>query len=186
MTSMAWARVWPKWQRLLHAGLALTTVAALVTYQGGRLHEWAGYAALALVLLRLALGFAGPTPARFTAFVRAPMVTWDYARAVWKGREARYLSHNPLGAWMVVVVLSLGAGAAATGALFVTDRFWGEAWLIAAHALLAWPLGLLIPLHIAGVIHASRRHRENLVGAMWWHGGKRAESSDSARSPPEA
>jgi len=61
---------------------------------------------------------------------------------------------------------SLGAGAAATGALYVTDRFWDEAWLIAAHALLAWPLGLMIPLHIAGVIHASRRHRENLVGAM--------------------
>jgi len=86
---------------------------------------------------------------------------------------------------MVVVLLSLGAGAAATGALYVTDRFRGEAWLIAAHALLAWPQGLLMPLHIAGVIHASRRHRENLVGAMWCHGCKRDESSNSALSPPE-
>jgi len=39
---------------------------------------------------------------------------------------------------------------------------------------------------MGGVIHASRRHRENLVGAMWWHGGKRAESSEEARSHPEA
>ena len=93
-------------------------------------------------------------------------------------------SHNPLGAWMVVVLLSLGAGAAVTGALYLTDRFWGEAWLIAAHALLAWPLCLLIPLHLAGVIHASRRHRENLVGAMWWHGCKLDESWDSALSCP--
>ena len=174
-------RVWPKWQRLLHAGLALTIVTALVTYEGGRLHELAGYAALALVLLRLALGFAGPVAARFSAFVRAPMVTWDYARAVWKRREARHINHNPLGAWMVVLLLSLGAGAAATGAFYVTDRFWGEAWLIAAHALLAWPLALLVPLHIAGVIRASRRHRENLVGAMWWHGCKRKEIDDSRR-----
>jgi len=181
---MAWVRVWPRWQRLLHAGLALTVVAALVTYEGGRLHESAGYAALALVLLRLALGFGGPMPARFTTFVRAPTVTWDYAQAMLKCRDARYLNHNPLGAWMVVLLLSFGAGAAATGALYVTDRFWGEAWLIAAHALLAWPLGLLIPLHIAGAIHASRRHRENLVGAMWWHGCKRGECTDSAQSPP--
>jgi len=114
---MAWVRVWPKWQRLLHAGLALTIVAALGTYEGGRLHELAGYTALALVLLRLVLGFGGPVPARFTTFVRAPVVTWNYARALWQGREIRHLSHNPLGAWMVLLLLSLGTGAAATGAL---------------------------------------------------------------------
>jgi len=182
---MAWVHVWPKWQRLLHASLALTMIAALGTYEGGRLHELAGYAALALVLLRLALGFGGPVAARFKAFVRGPMVTLDYARALWQGREARHLNHNPLGAWMVVVLLALGAGAAATGALYVTNRFWGEAWLIAAHALLAWPLSLLVPLHIAGVIHASRRHRENLVGAILWHGCKREEPSDRTLSPPE-
>jgi len=56
--------------------------------------------------------------------------------------------------------------------------------LIAAHALLAWPLGLMIPLHMAGVIHASRRHRENLVGAMWWHGCKLDESSEGTLSCP--
>jgi len=67
---------------------------------------------------------------------------------------------------MVVLLPSLGARAAATGALNVTDRFWGEAWLIAAHTLLAWPMGLMIPLLITGVIHASRRHRENLISAM--------------------
>jgi len=143
------------------------------------MHELSGYAALALVLLRLALGFRGPLQARFTAFVRTPMDTWDYARAVWKSREARHLNHNPLGAWMVVLLLSLGAGAGATGALYVTDRFWGEAWLIGAHGLLAWPLGLLIALHIAGVIHASWRHGENLTGAMWWHGYKRDELADT-------
>jgi len=64
-------------------------------------------------------------------------------------------------------------------ALYVTNRFWGEAWLIAAHSLLAWPMGVLVPIHILGVIHASRRHRENLVGAMSWHGCKRDESPDT-------
>ena len=56
--------------------------------------------------------------------------------------------------------------------------------MIAAHALLAWPLGLMIPLHMAGVIHASRRHRENLVSAMWWHGCKLDESLDGTLSCP--
>ena len=177
---MAWVRVWPKWQRLLHAGLALTMVAALITYEGGRLHELTSYAAFALVLLPPALGFGGPVLARFSSFVRAPMVTWDSARALWQRREAHHRNHNPLGAWMVVVLLSLGAGAAATGALYVTDRFRGEAWLIAAHALLAWPQDLLVPLHIAGVIHASRRHRENLVGRC----GATAASATSLQTAP--
>jgi len=82
---MAWVRVWPKWQRLLHAVLALTMITALVTCEARRLHELADYAALALVLLRLALGFVGPMQARFSAVARVPMVTWDCARALWQG-----------------------------------------------------------------------------------------------------
>ena len=38
--------LWPRWQRLLHALMAAAVLCALVTHEGGRLHEVAGYAVL--------------------------------------------------------------------------------------------------------------------------------------------
>ena len=48
--------VWPAWQRLLHWALATAVIVALVTHEGGKVHEASGYAALALALARIALG----------------------------------------------------------------------------------------------------------------------------------
>jgi cytochrome b len=172
-----WVRVWPLWQRLLHLTLALAVLIALVQYEGGAVHEVAGYVALVAAGLRLLLGWVGPGAARFCAFVRGPRETWAYARQVRAHGAPRYLNHNPLGAWMVVGLLVLGLLAGASGALYVTDRFWGDAWLITLHAVLAWPLVVLVPLHVAGVVHASREHQENLAAAMW-HGRKPARAGD--------
>ena len=164
--------VWPVWQRALHWSLASSVLVALATHEGGRWHELAGWAVLGLACLRVALGVVGPGPARFRAFVRSPGETLAYARLLRQGRAPRLLNHNPLGALMVLVLLALSAAAAASGWLYITDRFWGEAWAIELHALLAWPLLGLVALHVAGVLHAGWLHRENLVAAMW-HGRKR-------------
>ena len=69
-TGPGWVQAWPLWQRLLHAALGLGVLACLVTHEGGRLHEVAGYAVLVLSALRVALGLWGPPAARFCAFVR--------------------------------------------------------------------------------------------------------------------
>lgn len=164
--AMRRVRVWPAWQRLLHGALAASVLTALLTHHGGTLHEASGYAALAAALLRLAAAGVGPRAARFAAFVRGPTATWAYAQRVWRRRAERHLNHNPLGAWMVLLLLALAAAAGASGALYVTDHYWGEAWVIAAHAALAWPLVVAVPLHLAGVWHVGRAHHENLVLAM--------------------
>ena len=166
VSARGWVPVWPAWQRALHAVLALAVLLALVTQEGGPVHEFSGYAAGAAALLRLLAGLWGPPAARLSAFVRGPAVTWAYARRLWQGRAERHLNHNPLGAWMVLALLLLSAGAACTGALYVTDRFWGEAWVIGAHAWLGWPLLAAVPAHWAGVWHSGRLHRENLALAM--------------------
>lgn len=158
--------VWPWWQRVLHWLFALSILTALWTYEGGRVHEAAGHAALAAALARIALGLFGPKDARFSAFVRGWNATWQYAKALRLRDDPRHLNHNPLGAWMTLTLLALGALGALSGWLYTTERYWGEAWAIKLHALLCWPFALLVPLHLAGVLHAGRRHGENLAAAM--------------------
>ena len=164
--------VWPAWQRLLHWALATSVLIALVTHEGGALHEGSGYAALALAALRIGIGLVGPRAARFASFVRGPIATLDYARAALAGQAPRHLNHNPLGAWMVLALLLAAALAGASGALYVTDRYWGVDWVIAMHTVCGWSLAVLVPLHIAGAIVTGHQEHENLVAAML-HGRKR-------------
>jgi cytochrome b len=156
--------VWDPVVRIAHWTLAACVIAAWFTR--GAAHDWLGYGALGVVALRLVWGWIGPRHARFGQFVRAPAPTLAYARAVAQGRGPRYLGHNPLGAWMIVVLLAMVALAAASGWLASSDRFWGVEWLQETHHLLADALLGLATLHVAGVAYTSWRHRENLVRAM--------------------
>jgi cytochrome b len=172
--SLRMVLVWPLWQRLLHWSLAVSIIAALMTHESGRLHEWIGYLALSLASVRILLGVVGPKVARFSSFLRSPKETFAYVKAALTRNETRHLNHNPLGAWMVVTLLGLSVLGGAFGWLYTTDRYWGVEWVIMAHALSTWPFVGLIALHLLGVAHAARRHRENLVMAMI-HGKKRRE-----------
>lgn len=108
----------------------------------------------------------GPMRARFSDFLRGPRTTLAYARAVLAASEPRFLGQNPPGGWMILRVLSTVAVAGVSGWLSTTDRFWGSQPVEAVHECAANLLLLLIALHVAGVIFASLRHRDNLVLAM--------------------
>jgi cytochrome b len=164
-------RVWDPLLRIAHWTLVASILAAWITAEvkldaAKRAHEWAGYAALAVIALRLAWGWIGPRYARFGQFVRPPAATLAYARAVIAHAEPRYVGHNPLGGLAVVALLALTAAAGASGWLSVTDRFWGVKWVQELHEALANTLYLLVGLHLGGVAFTSWRHRENLVRAM--------------------
>ena len=162
-------RVWAAPLRLAHWVLAGSVLACLVLYEGGRWHEWLGYTALGVSALRLLAGFWGPaahSPARFARFLVGPASLWRYTRQVIAGREPRHLGHNPLGGWMVLALLLMALAAGGSGALYVTDRYWGDEHVMLLHALAGWGLLVLVPLHLAGVVFTSLRHRENLVRSM--------------------
>jgi cytochrome b len=164
--------VWDPLLRVLHWGLAVSVIVAFFTHARAALvHDIAGYAALALAAVRLVWGFVGPAPARFENFIVSPAATWRYAKALLKGAEPHCVGHNPLGAWMIVALLVTVAGASASGWLFETDAFWGDALVEEVHAFFGNLFVPLVALHVGGVIVTSIRQKENLVAAMI-HGRK--------------
>ncbi len=171
-------RVWDSAVRVLHWTLAVSVALSaigLIALFG--VHQPAGYVALAAVLLRTAWGAFGSRYARFGQFVRGPRASLRYARAVALGREPRFIGHNPLGGWMVVVLMLCVIGLALTGWLYTTDAFFGDETVERVHRALAWTLLGLVVAHVAGVIFTSLRQRENLLAAMF-SGRKRAPARD--------
>lgn len=167
-------RVWDPAVRVLHWALVAGVALGWATTEWfGDWHKAVGYAALALVVIRIVWGAIGPRHARFTSFVRGPSATARYARLALRRRAPRHVGHNPLGGWMVVAMFACIGALALTGWLYNTDRFWGDETVELIHEALAWTLVALIALHVGGVVFASVHQRENLIGAMF-HGRKRA------------
>lgn len=172
-------RVWDIPVRLLHWGLVASVVAAWITAERiGSAHEYIGYAAAALVALRIVWGYRGNRYARWRQFVRSPAVVMTYLRAVMKGRSARHIGHNPLGGWMVLALIGAIALLTASGYAATTDLLWGYAWPVRLHVTIAWTLVALVVMHIGGVLYTSAQHQENLVGAMITGDKKPAQAND--------
>lgn len=187
-------RVWDPLVRIFHWSLVVAfTVAWLTADELQPVHEVAGYVVPALVAFRILWGFVGSRHARFAQFLRAPSAVLGYLGDMTRGRERRYLGHNPAGAAMIVALLVTLSGTAFTGWLMedesrlaVLSDLSGivapaaaddegderehaaraDGTLEEVHEALANLMLLLVALHVGGVVLASFRHRENLARAM--------------------
>ena len=171
-------RVWNLPVRLFHWSLAASfAIAWLSADNWDDLHEWAGYAAAALIAFRLVYGVFGSRYARFSQFVRGPSVVVAYLKAMLRGEEQRYIGHNPAGSFMIVGLIVAMTVTATTGWIYTLDAFWGEEWVENVHSFTADLMLIMVAVHILGVLYASRKHHENLVAGMI-SGNKRAPSKD--------
>ncbi len=161
-------KVWDIFVRVFHWALVISFVIAWVSEDDFEaLHEWAGYAAGALVLLRLIWGLIGTRYARFTQFVKGPEKTLVYVGEMVRGSEARYVGHNPAGGAMVIALLLGMLAVSVSGWMLTLDQFSRAEWVEEGHEIMASALLGLVLLHIVGVVVAGMRHRENLVRAMF-------------------
>ena len=166
-------RVWDIVVRSSHWLLVVCVALAWFTSEGfGVWHEYIGYTALAVAIIRVTWGFTGTKYARFKQFVMPVPYTVSYARSVLKGLQKRYIGHNPLAGWMAVALLVMVILACSTGWLYTTDTYWGVEWVEDLHETCAWIMLVLVIIHILGAITTSRHHGENLVTSMI-HGRKR-------------
>lgn len=178
-------RVWDPLVRSLHWTFAFGCAAAFLLEDRRTAHEVVGYVVLAAVLLRIVWGFVGSHHARFANFVRGPREVAAYVLAMLRGEEPYHEGHNPLGALMILTLLLLLLVIGVSGWMQTLDAFWGEDWVEDLHATSADLLLWIVPLHVAGVVFASLRQRENLLKAMIT-GTKPARhgSPDAARPGP--
>lgn len=121
--------VWDWPVRLFHWALVVLLAGSWASVEAGveymQWHMRCGYAVLALLLFRLLWGIWGSFSARFASFVRGPRAVLAYVRAWFSHRPRHYLGHNPLGGWMVIVLLLLVAVQAGSG-LFANDDIFNE------------------------------------------------------------
>jgi cytochrome b len=159
-------------------------------------HVWGGYVVGAIVVLRVVWGFVGPRHARFSDFVRGPLVALAYFRDLLYGRARRYIGHSPAGGAMVIALLVCLAATVATGLIAYGEEGKGplaavmvtyangngneagrralaekrgeetESTIGELHGLMANITVALVAAHIFGVVVASFVHKENLVLAM--------------------
>ncbi|NND92891.1 MAG: hypothetical protein HKN42_18690 [Granulosicoccus sp.] len=67
---------------------------------------------------------------------------------------------------MIPGLIGVMAVTALSGWMYTLDAFWGEQWVENVHEMAATLLLVMVVVHVAGVIHASLMHRENLARSM--------------------
>lgn len=159
--------VWDAPVRVFHWLTVLSFAGAYLTAESERwrlLHVTLGYTLAALVVFRVLWGLMGTRHARFASFVRGPAAVLRYVRSLRSGQPEHHTGHNPAGALAIVAMLALALGVAATGYAGY-EELSGE-WVKELHEVLASGMLLLVAVHVAAVVAASKMHGENLVRAM--------------------
>ncbi|MGZ5061886.1 MAG: cytochrome b/b6 domain-containing protein [Usitatibacter sp.] len=193
-------RLWDLPTRIFHAALAILVVFSFATGKiGGGWMAWhlkSGYAILALVIFRVAWGFAGSGASRFGAFLAGPRTALRYAGETLAGRHPFMPGHNPMGGWMVMLMLALLLVQAATG-LFADDEIATQgplavkvsealvARLTTIHKYNEWVVVAAVALHVAAVATYQWAFKVNLIGPMV-HGWKDVPLGTMAAEPRRA
>ncbi|MFO1502992.1 MAG: cytochrome b/b6 domain-containing protein [Steroidobacteraceae bacterium] len=185
-------RVWDLPLRMFHWLLVLNIAASWYTAENGEeylnvgdrafayieIHFFLGYLALALVAFRIIWGFVGPKHARFSSFLAGPKKFFGYAGTVLRRDAKPSIGHNPLGGWMVALMLAMIGSQAFTG-LFMIDS--SDIYPAIYHGAVSSDLGSIfgrfhhinfdvllwvISLHVLAIVFYAVYKRQNLVHPM--------------------
>ena len=139
-------------------------------------HFVAGYVIAGLLLFRLVWGFVGSPRSRFVDFLRGWPVVKGYIDRLMRFDPPHSVGHNPLGGWMIALLLStlvgmivsglFAAGRRAAGPLAASIPLPTAVLLRDLHSLISDFLIALIVLHILGVVVEWFLTGDNLVKAM--------------------
>lgn len=178
---MKYVKVWDLPTRVFHWSLVVLVVTAWLTAEDKGLlyilHTVAGYLVFLLILFRLVWGVIGNEHARFGDFVRGWPTLRAYMGGLVRFKPAHSLGHNPLGGWMVVLLLVMLLAITVTGMIGaarqpgallngIIDPTVSRS-VRHIHELLANILYFVVGLHILGVLVDWLLTRDNLIRAMF-------------------
>jgi cytochrome b len=173
--------VWDPPTRVFHWMLALLVIVNFFSAEdeGALLvvHTYCGYAIGLLVIFRVLWGVVGNRHARFTDFLKPWSETRDYLRQLLRLSPPRYVGHNPVGGWMIVVMLVTLGFTVATGMATAVDKGAGipffsglPSWLSTVsaeiHETAAHLMMVLAGIHVIGVSVDWLLTGENIIKAM--------------------
>lgn len=93
---------------------------------GETLHQLIGYLASMLVAARIVWGLVGSRHARFAEFFPTPARMRRHLERLMSGRQEFHPGHNPVGALMMLALITLVLALGVTGFMQTLDAFWGE------------------------------------------------------------
>ena len=180
-------RAWDSPTRLFHWLLAVLILIAWASWRYSealgdstlKLHRWNGHAILVLIVFRVLWGFLGSSTSRFSAWLWWPWTAMYYAWRLLRGQTPLYLSHNPLGSYVILAMLGILAAQAVLG-LFTVEhnditagplyRLVSEPWqtvLSDWHRwLFYWVILGLVAVHIVANVWYGLAKKEPLITAM--------------------
>ncbi|MEY4249175.1 MAG: hypothetical protein RJA87_808 [Pseudomonadota bacterium] len=174
------AKLWDGPTRMFHWALVILMGLAWWSVEANQTewHLWAGYGILGLIVFRLIWGLAGSASARFSTFVKGPVVTLAYAKTLSRRSAGEMVGHNPLGGWSVMAILAAILSQVVTGLFavdvdglesgplsdrvsFETGRLFSE-W----HDLSFTAIKFLVVLHLSAIAFYALYKRANLITPM--------------------
>ncbi|BDM63646.1 cytochrome b561 [Shewanella sp. NFH-SH190041] len=137
-------KVWDIPTRIFHWLMVVLLALLWWSAEQGEM-EWhmiSAYVLAGLLLFRIIWGVWGSQTARFTDFVVSPANVWRYTKTLPRQGIIPHHGHNPLGGYMVIVLLLVMTTQFTTG-LFATDDIFTEgplyAWVSSdTSAILTW------------------------------------------------
>jgi cytochrome b len=179
--NQATRRVWDFPVRIVHWLLVVGIAGSYATHKAGieyfRYHLWFGYLVVVLATFRLIWGVVGTRHARFWNFLRGPRATARYLLGLVRGNTDAHAGHNPLGGWMVILLLLALFAQGVTG-LFSNDEIFNTGPLYAyisddlSLKLTSWHRRLFdwiliaVALHVAAVLGYWLFKKTNLIAPM--------------------
>jgi len=174
--------IWDLPLRLFHWAMVTAVLVASVT--GYLLPDWwlnihayAGYVLSGLLLFRLLWGIVGSKYSRFGSFPLKSAESKTHLLDLLRGRSKAYAGHNPVGAWMIVLLL-----ATLTALIFTGFIVWGGQensgpfsavvgyrlgeFTEEIHEFFAGLLMALIGIHLVGVLVETVFFKHRVLPAM--------------------